>query len=320
MKRVRDLLVGFVLLSLACAARGATVVIPKLTGVLDPTNIIASSDTTVPLSVSVKDFNQTADLLDLWSDVGVGAPPLTKAAWFDSSGNFFDAGNIGTPGNIATFGNPNITALGLHVIMMPGGSVDFTTDPALDGGIVSPTHLRLHAVTTNFRTVNQVATLEYYEDDTIGNSYPRWTIRKNDDPETGNNAGSNFDIHGEEDTGTGGYQGGPWIRQYPDFEIFRATGVVQMAYGLTTSNYGTYGPRTTQTSITVGASPYTYTNADNSMETVYIYGGTVSNESLTRNSTTTQIGAATGLSVVLSPGDAVQVTYSAAPTMVKAPF
>jgi hypothetical protein len=65
-------------------------------------------------------------------------------------------------------------------------------------------------------------------------------------------------------------------------------------------------------SITVGASPYTYT-AGNTPEMVYIYGGTVSDVS--KSSST--IGTATGLSVRLEPNEAVTVTYSAAPTMRK---
>jgi hypothetical protein len=80
------------------------------------------------------------------------------------------------------------------------------------------------------------------------------------------------------------------------------------------------GTRTDAAAITVGVSPFTYTNSDGFAETVYIFSGTVSNISIVRNSITTQIGVATGLSVLLSNGDGVQVTYSVAPTMVKVPL
>ena len=66
-------------------------------------------------------------------------------------------------------------------------------------------------------------------------------------------------------------------------------------------------------SITVGASPFTYTNADSVPEMVYIQGGTVS--AVAKDSVT--IFATTNVSVWLEPGEAVTVTYSAAPTMKK---
>lgn len=65
-------------------------------------------------------------------------------------------------------------------------------------------------------------------------------------------------------------------------------------------------------SITVGASPYTYT-AGNTPETVYIYGGTVSDVSKDSNT----IADATGVQVYLNPNEAIDVTYSSAPTMRK---
>jgi hypothetical protein len=64
-------------------------------------------------------------------------------------------------------------------------------------------------------------------------------------------------------------------------------------------------------SITVGASPYTYT-AGASAETVYITGGTVS--SIKRGSTT--VAPSTPAAVTLAPNTALIVTYSVAPTMV----
>jgi hypothetical protein len=65
-------------------------------------------------------------------------------------------------------------------------------------------------------------------------------------------------------------------------------------------------------SITVTASPFTYT-AGATPETVYISGGTVS--VVAKNSIT--LFTATNCNVNLEPGEAVTVTYSAAPTMNK---
>jgi hypothetical protein len=65
--------------------------------------------------------------------------------------------------------------------------------------------------------------------------------------------------------------------------------------------------------VTVGASPWTYTNADHSIEALYIKGGTVS--AVTKNSAA--IFAQSNVSVLLNPGEAVTVTYSVAPTAFK---
>ena len=65
-------------------------------------------------------------------------------------------------------------------------------------------------------------------------------------------------------------------------------------------------------SITVGASPFTYT-AGGSPETVYISGGTVSD--ISKGGTT--IFTDTGHSIELEPHESIVITYSAAPTMIK---
>lgn len=65
-------------------------------------------------------------------------------------------------------------------------------------------------------------------------------------------------------------------------------------------------------SITVGASPFTYT-AGSSPETIYIRGGTVSN--ISKNSTT--LFTETGHTIELEPLKSVVITYSSIPTMIK---
>ena len=70
--------------------------------------------------------------------------------------------------------------------------------------------------------------------------------------------------------------------------------------------------------IAVGASPFTYT-ASCSPETVYIGGGTVSNTQTAATGAGGQpIGIVSNVSVQLGPQETVTVTYTAAPTMIKA--
>ena len=67
------------------------------------------------------------------------------------------------------------------------------------------------------------------------------------------------------------------------------------------------------TGITVGASPFTYTNNDNVPEAIYIDGGTVSD--IKKNGTT--IFTSTQKTIWLEPGESITVTYSQVPTMRK---
>jgi hypothetical protein len=70
-------------------------------------------------------------------------------------------------------------------------------------------------------------------------------------------------------------------------------------------------------SISVGTSPFTYRNLDYQPQNVTVQGGTVSLiEYSVDNSTFTNTGVTQGL-FTLAPGDALRVTYSAAPSMFK---
>ena len=69
-----------------------------------------------------------------------------------------------------------------------------------------------------------------------------------------------------------------------------------------------------QGSITVGASPYSYTNLTGNKQVVSITGGTISAVSITRNAINNGLDAGTK-QVLLSPGDSVVVTYSVLPSM-----
>ena len=91
---------------------------------------------------------------------------------------------------------------------------------------------------------------------------------------------------------------------------WRISGVGTLLNGVISNNpgYNPVGP----SAITVGASPFTYA-AGPSPETIYITGGTVS---LIRRGATT-VAAASPAQITLPPFGTVQVTYSAAPTMVK---
>jgi hypothetical protein len=65
--------------------------------------------------------------------------------------------------------------------------------------------------------------------------------------------------------------------------------------------------------ITVGGSPFTYTNQDHVSQAVYITGGSVSG--IAKNSLT--LFSSSEQTVWLDPGESVTVTYSSAPTMHK---
>ena len=67
--------------------------------------------------------------------------------------------------------------------------------------------------------------------------------------------------------------------------------------------------------ITVGGSPFTYTNNDLVPEMVYISGGTLTTPFVRKNGIT--IFGVSNVGVFLWPGEFVTVTYSAAPTMTK---
>ncbi len=78
--------------------------------------------------------------------------------------------------------------------------------------------------------------------------------------------------------------------------------------------YGNKGvPSPGVSAISVGASPFTYTNNDFTPEAVYISGGTVSN--ISKDSMT--IFQGTPATVWLEPGESVTVTYGVAPTVTK---
>ncbi len=78
------------------------------------------------------------------------------------------------------------------------------------------------------------------------------------------------------------------------------------------NSQGTFNPVGGATAISVSGSPFTYT-AGTTPEAVYVSGGTVS--AIAKNSV--NLFVATGASVWLEPGEAMTVTYSSIPTMIK---
>ena len=70
------------------------------------------------------------------------------------------------------------------------------------------------------------------------------------------------------------------------------------------------------TTVTVGASPYTYSNTSSSNQQLFIQGGTVSAIAFNPNGGTgISLSGLTDNVLVVRPGDTVTVTYTAAPTM-----
>lgn len=95
------------------------------------------------------------------------------------------------------------------------------------------------------------------------------------------------------------------------------TATVTLGSGVNLSVTGNYavGNFGNASAITVGASPFSYTNATTQKELVTVVGGTVSAVTITRNGqTTTSTGAVAG-PFLLAPTDVLVVTYSVAPTM-----
>jgi len=68
------------------------------------------------------------------------------------------------------------------------------------------------------------------------------------------------------------------------------------------------------TSITVGASPFTYTNNNGYTEEVQVVGGTINDIAIVRDGVETSLGIASGM-LLLGPGDAIRVTYTSVPSM-----
>jgi hypothetical protein len=73
----------------------------------------------------------------------------------------------------------------------------------------------------------------------------------------------------------------------------------------------------TKITVNVNASPFTYTNGTGGELSVLITGGTVSLLEFIRASVgeTINYDGTTGIMLTLSPADAVEVTYTAAPAM-----
>ena len=104
------------------------------------------------------------------------------------------------------------------------------------------------------------------------------------------------------------------------------TSVVEMNFTDTTMKthllaaQNAYNTPPAAATITVSASPFTYTNSTQFRERVGIYSGTVSNVSLTdKGGTSTQLAGATNAAFTLDPGESLVVTYTGAPTMQKVP-
>jgi trimeric autotransporter adhesin len=78
---------------------------------------------------------------------------------------------------------------------------------------------------------------------------------------------------------------------------------------------GAYRDETrSNTALTVGASPYTYTNAGKATRVVSVQGGTVTSIGLNQAQVLYGAGVTAGL-FPLGPGDSITVTYTSAPNM-----
>ena len=78
-------------------------------------------------------------------------------------------------------------------------------------------------------------------------------------------------------------------------------------------------PKKPRTSISVGTSPFTYTNESGGLENVLIVGGTVTQVLFKRESDQTVTGQTQGI-ILLAPGDQLVVSHAGAPTMSRIPM
>lgn len=85
---------------------------------------------------------------------------------------------------------------------------------------------------------------------------------------------------------------------------------------ITTRNDANYGPAVT---ISVGASPFTFTNTENVPINVMVSGGTVTTISLSADGASFTALGLLGGQYHLNPGQALQVVYILAPAMVYLP-
>ena len=70
------------------------------------------------------------------------------------------------------------------------------------------------------------------------------------------------------------------------------------------------------TTVTVGTSPYTYTNTSASNQQIFIQGGTVSAITFQPNGgTSISLSGLTDNIMILRPNDTVTITYTSAPTV-----
>lgn len=96
--------------------------------------------------------------------------------------------------------------------------------------------------------------------------------------------------------------------------VFTANMTIDNDAGITIGN-GYQTNATAQSSVTVGTSPYTYTNTSASNQEVLIYGGTITAITFTAKGGTAIDMNITLSSIVLRVGDALTITYSTAPTI-----
>lgn len=89
--------------------------------------------------------------------------------------------------------------------------------------------------------------------------------------------------------------------------------------GLNSTVYTTfrYTPQNVD-NVSVGISPFSYTNNDHYPEDIQIVGGNISSITLIRNNIQTNLGITNGI-VLLEPKDAITVVYTVVPTMRKMP-
>lgn len=100
---------------------------------------------------------------------------------------------------------------------------------------------------------------------------------------------------------------------YPSITTNQSTPITSSGIISATGFKTTAGASTT---VTVGASPYTYTNSSASNQQIFIQGGTVSAISFNPNGVSgISLSGLTDNVLTMRPNDTLTITYTAAPTV-----
>ena len=223
--------------------------------------------------------------LDSGSITPAGAMPTS-----DTSGDVLVKNNAGTA----------VTTISSSGRILMHGAVDDGVTPLQIGSTTSGTFGGLHIKTNNSNGSHPVASLIVEDASSYGAKIGIY-----------DNQGFETFITGVNNTVyfSNGVAGGYISLAYNGDAKFAGTITTDQTF-----EYGSTSGFTSPAVLTVGASPYTYTNPGPYKQVVVITGGTLSATTFVRNGVSVTMPSL-DTTVTLLPGDGVTVTYTAAPTI-----